>query len=189
IQGLSLRACARRAGVSHAAPKHHFNDVANLLAEVAARGFTRLSRALRKAREEVGDDPEGRFVATARTYVTFARDYPAYFRLMFRSDALNLENEALTAAAAETFTEMTNTITVQRHQPDVTPENLVERIREEGLSVDVLIGWSHIHGYAQLLLEGQLDVFAAGEDPDVFLERTLTQTGRRISQVLQKGES
>ena len=69
----------------------------------------------------------------------------------------------------------------------MTPENLVERIREERLSVDVLIGWSHIHGYAQLLLEGQLDVFAAGEDPDVFLERTLTQTGRRISQVLQKG--
>lgn len=44
--------------------------MANLLAEVAARGFSRLSRALRKAREEVVDDPEDRFIATARTYVT-----------------------------------------------------------------------------------------------------------------------
>ena len=62
LKALTLRACARRAGVSHAAPKHHFNDVAELLSEVSARGFDRLTAALKEAREAAGEDPVERFV-------------------------------------------------------------------------------------------------------------------------------
>ncbi len=185
VQGLTLRACARRAGVSHAAPKHHCADVAALLSEVSARGFDRLTAALAQAREAAGSDPEARFVGVARTYVQFARDYPAQFRLMFRWDALTAQNPTLVAAAQRTFAEMTNSITVQRGEDDVSPATLQARIKERGLQNDVLIGWSHIHGYAQLFLEGQFDGFAAEEGADAFIERTLLDTSARLSRLLQ----
>ena len=189
VQGLSLRACARRAGVSHAAPKHHFRDMAELLAEVSARSFDRLTAQLKRAREEAGEDPTQRYVAVARTYVSFALRYPSHFRLMFRSDALSQENAALQEAATRTFAEMTNSVTAQRDQPDVTPESLQTRITERDLQNDVLIAWSHIHGYAQLLLEGQLSGFAEQEGLDRFLERTLTETGERVSDLLRRGST
>jgi AcrR family transcriptional regulator len=187
LQALTLRACARRAGVSHAAPKHHFNDVSELLSAVSARGFDRLSAELRSARQAAGEVPVERFVAVAKTYVGFARRAPALFRLMFRWDALSAEHGPLVEAAQRTFAEMTNSITVQRGEEDVRPETLQQRIRERGLQNDVLIGWSHIHGYAQLFLEGQLDGFAAEEGADAFIERTLRETGTRLSRLLQEG--
>lgn len=187
VQGLTLRACARRAGVSHAAPKHHFADVSVLLSEVAARSFDKLTEALRSAREKTSADPEERFIAVFRTYVAFARACPDHFRLMFRWDAMSHDNEALRIAASRTFAEMTSSITVQRGDLDVTAETLQERIQDRGLQTDVLLGWSQIHGYAQLLLEGQFDGFADTEGMDAFVERTVLENGARISRVLRNG--
>ena len=186
VQNLTPRACARRAGVSHAAPNHHFNDIGELLSEVAARSFNRLTQALDSAMELQEADPDKRFVAVARTYVDFARRHPAQFRLMFRWDTLVRENTTLSFASARTFSAMTNAITLQRGEPDITPETLQERIREEGLQNDVLLGWSHVHGYAQLLLEGQFAGFAAEEGENAFIERTLSDTCSRIAALLRK---
>jgi AcrR family transcriptional regulator len=185
VQGLTLRACARRAGVSHAAPKHHFADVAELLSEVSARGFDRLNAALQSVSEESGTDPSERFVAVARAYVGFARAYPDHFRLMFRRDAMSAENESLKLAAGHTFTQMINGVTLQRNEPGVTPETLRERSGQRELQNDILIAWSQIHGYSQLLLEGQFDGFAEKEGLDAFVERTVTETAGRLSQLLR----
>ena len=186
VQALTLRACARRAGVSHAAPKHHFKDVTELLSEVAARSFNKLTDKLVTARVAAGDDPDQRYIAVSRSYVFFARDHPAHFRLMFRSDLLRRDNPALRAAATRTFAEMTNSITVQSGAPDVTPEDLFRRITKPVLGGDILIGWSHIHGIAQLLLEGQLDVFGAADGGDEFIENALVTSGKRIAGLLRQ---
>lgn len=186
LQGLTLRACARRAGVSHAAPKHHFADLSELLSEVAARGFDRLTTELEQARERSEADPDSRFVAVIRTYVDFARRHPAHFRLMFRWDLLNRANPVLRDASARTFAEMVDGVTIQRGEPDVTPEDLEERIRDEGLMEDLIIGWSHVHGYTQLLLEGQLASFAKNQNLDEFIERTLTATGKRLGRLFRE---
>ena len=187
LQGLTLRACARRAGVSHAAPKHHFADVSVLLAEVAARSFDRLTVALREDRAAQGD-PEAVIIGVFRTYVAFARRYPSYFRLMFRWDAMSAESDILREAAARTFAEMTTSVTRRRGDSDVTAETLAERIKEQGLQNDVILAWSQIHGYAQLLLERQFDSFAESGDGDLdaFVERTVVDAGRRLFQVLGK---
>jgi AcrR family transcriptional regulator len=185
LPGLTLRACARRAGVSHAAPKHHFADLADLLAEVAARSFDRLTTALQAARAGVGDDPDERFIAIARTYVDFARQYPDHFRLMFRSDLLSRCNTALRSASARTYAEMIDGVTAQRGEPDVAPEELGARIQDHGLVEDILLGWSYVHGYAQLLLEGQLAVFAREENLEDFLQRTLATGGRRLGRLFR----
>ncbi len=187
LQGLTLRACARRAGVSHAAPKHHFANLSELLSEVAARSFDHLTRALQQAHAEVGEDLDERFRAAALTYVDFARCYPAHFRLMFRSDALDKQcNEALSQASARTFAELADIIALQRGEPEVQPSELRERVMEAGLMEDILIGWSYVHGYTQLLLEGQLDGFAQDEDLDDFIHRTIAATGKRLSRMLRQ---
>jgi AcrR family transcriptional regulator len=187
LPGLTLRACARRAGVSHAAPKHHFADLSELLSEVAARSFDRLTLALQVAHTQAGDDPDARFIAVARTYVYFARNNPAHFRLMFRSDVLTQRHPALAIASARTFAEMTGSVTLQRGEPDVAPEQLLVRVREESVMQDVLLGWSAVHGYAQLLLEGQLAVFAQEECIDEFIDRTVAAAGQRLGRLLREG--
>lgn len=185
LQGLTLRACARRAGVSHAAPKHHFANLSELLSEVAARGFERLTVALKEARAQVGDDPDERLIAAVRTYVDFARAHPDHFRLMFRTDCLTTCNEAFAAASSRAFAELADIITLQRGEPDIEPEELHERVMQEGLMEDILFAWSYVHGLTQLLLEGQLDRFAGEESFDGFLRRTIAATGRRLSRMIR----
>lgn len=186
VQGLTLRACARRAGVSHAAPKHHFADVSALLSEVAARSFDRLTAALRSAREAASPDPQERIVAVFQTYVAFARSHPDHFRLMFRWDAMSHHSESVRDAATRTFAEMTGSVSVQKGASDVTAQTLEVRIRERGLQNDVLLAWSQIHGYAQLLLEGQFDGFAEEEGKEAFVARTVLENGVRLSRELQR---
>lgn len=186
LQGLTLRACARRAGVSHAAPKHHFANLSDLLSEVAARGFDCLTRALEEARARVGDDPDERFIAAVRTYVEYARSHPAHFRLMFLSDSHKSCNESLASARSRAFAELADIITLQRGEPDVAPEELRQRVMQAGLMEDIILGWSYLHGYTQLLMEGQLDTFAGEDDMDAFLARNITATGKRLSRMMRE---
>jgi AcrR family transcriptional regulator len=83
IQGLTLRAAAREAGVSHAAPKTHFGDMTGLLSELAAVGFERFVATM-QANARESDPPDQRMAAIGRGYVTFARTHPDLFLLMFR---------------------------------------------------------------------------------------------------------
>src|SRR5438876_6427866 len=97
IQGLTLRAAAREAGVSHAAPKNHFGDLSGLLSELAAVGFERFV-AMMQVNVRDGDPPAHRMAAIGRGYVTFARTYPGLFLLMFRGERLDMSRPALRAA-------------------------------------------------------------------------------------------
>jgi AcrR family transcriptional regulator len=78
---LSLRAVAREAGVSPAAPYHHFKDKAELLDAVANEGWDMLNAAMAAAR----DSATGRdqLNALGIAYVCFARDNPALYRVMY----------------------------------------------------------------------------------------------------------
>src|SRR6516165_5044320 len=82
IRGLTLRAAAREAGVSHAAPKNHFGDVMGLLSDLAAVGFARF-RAVMEAHISKSDPAPARLEAIGRGYVTFARTHPDLFLLCF----------------------------------------------------------------------------------------------------------
>src|SRR5207253_9812005 len=92
----TLRAAAREAGVSHAAPTHHFGDMTGLLSELAAVGFRRFSAALGAAASaEALQSAHARLEAMGIAYVTFARSYPGLFMLMFRSERLDIERPGL----------------------------------------------------------------------------------------------
>lgn len=182
LQGFTLRECARRAGVSHAAPKHHFGNVRGLLTELAARGFMALTETLRAHLAAAGDDLGAQFVATSRSYATFAAEHPEHFRIMFRSDLLDTSADVLAAAAHVTFTELTNVIRRQRGEREIGPEELLEHVTAERLLADILIGWCHIHGYAHLRLEGQLAMLPAEVEA-----RAVDEAGRRLSALLAAG--
>jgi AcrR family transcriptional regulator len=78
----SLRAVARRAGVSHRAPYNHFSEKLELLAAVAAVGFEQLRDGLLRAMVGI-DDPEALLVAICGAYVRLGFENPALYRLMF----------------------------------------------------------------------------------------------------------
>jgi len=182
LQGFTLRECARRAGVSHAAPKHHFDDVRGVLTEIAARGFRQLSRRLRSKLRAAGDDLEAQFIATTDAYVGFAEAHPEHFRIMFRCDLVNLDSPNLTVAARETFTELTNVIRRQRGEADIAPESLDGAMTSTQLINDILIGWCHIHGYAHLKLEGQLPMV-----PKALHKELLITASRRLGRMIRSG--
>lgn len=82
---LSLRALARQAGVSAAAPYRHFPSKRCLLAALMTRGFRALEDAVRRGSEAAGDDPAARLLGAGMGYLEFARDNPTSYRLMFDS--------------------------------------------------------------------------------------------------------
>jgi AcrR family transcriptional regulator len=79
---LSLRAVAREAGVSPAAPYHHFKDKDELLGAIAHEGFARLKTAL-VAAAEAGHDPRSKMTDLGVAYVKFAQSHPALYRVMY----------------------------------------------------------------------------------------------------------
>ncbi len=86
--GFSLREVSRRAGVSHAAPAHHFGDAAGLLTVLAVEAFQQLHAHMEAAADHV-EDPRERLVEVGVAYVVTGRDYPAHCSIVFRSDLVD----------------------------------------------------------------------------------------------------
>jgi AcrR family transcriptional regulator len=105
LLALTLRATAREAGVSHAAPGYHFGDLPGLVTELAALGMRRLSAELRAIKVS----PERRTWDAARAYLAFARNNPALFQLMFRSDRLEVGRPSLVEARNEAMAQLAQT--------------------------------------------------------------------------------
>lgn len=145
---LSLRDLARRAGVSHAAPTHHFGDKAGLLTALAVQGFDLLTEALRAA----GDD----LLDMGTAYVDFAVRHRAHFEVMFRPDLYRTDDPEVRAARERSGAAL-------RAGVSALP---AERATPGEPRRDVLAAWSIVHGFATLWLSGALppDV---GADPRI----------------------
>ncbi|MET8376507.1 TetR/AcrR family transcriptional regulator [Streptomyces microflavus] len=143
---LSLRDLARRAGVSHAAPAHHFKDRTGLLTAVAAEGYALFADALAGA-----PDLRERGVA----YVRFAATHPAHFQVMFQPDLYRADDPDLLSAQARA------TDALRAGVADLPPGGRGEDDRLAGVAA-----WSLAHGFATLLLSGNLSDALEGRDPE-----------------------
>jgi len=169
VTSLTLREIARRLGVSHAAPTHHFPDKSALLVALGADGFESLAKVL----EAPGGDwtPAERFFETAKRYVHFARTRPGHFRVMFGG--------SLTATLRAFRTGVIGADKVDPRLPEcsgrafqaleavvaaVLPNAAPDRARKAAF-----LTWSTVHGCALLVLEGPLPLTLAppGDDSAV----------------------
>src|ERR1043166_8428270 len=115
LQGLTLRAVAREAGVSHAAPTHHFGDLTGLVSELAAIGFRRFNMAM--AGSCTPDTPYPvRGMARAKAYVAYAQAHPGMYGLMFRTERLDYSRPSLHEAAEASFGGLASAIAASRHE-------------------------------------------------------------------------
>ncbi len=150
IRGFTLRECARRAGVSHAAPAYHFASIDDLLAELAVRGFQELGVAMTaEAARADGNGPEGgataRLVGQGVGYMAFAAGNPALFQLMFSREANRLDTPAL-AAASEAVRAL-QAAAVEAVIPHASGE-IKQRMAD--------FAGASVHGFISLLLDGQI---------------------------------
>jgi AcrR family transcriptional regulator len=150
LDALSLRAVARLAGVSTAAPYHHFSDKQALLTALALSGFERLQRQLERARLRFRA-PKERLQAVARAYLTFAKAEPALYQLMFSPMLARSRAAPLGHASFAALDELRLAVRGARPRAD---------------STDVLLAWAAGHGIA-LLAQAQLLTDGGAQSPRV----------------------
>jgi AcrR family transcriptional regulator len=170
LPGLTLRAVAREAGVSHAAPTHHFGDLAGLVSELAAIGFQQFNTAMEAAGAADGS-PAEKSMAQAKAYVAYAQAHPGMYGLMFRTERLDMSRPSLQQAASASFAGLAGAVGASRH----------EQIFDQALSLDqaaaLARAWCLVHGFTMLLLDGRLsDILRrlpAGTDAETLLDAML----------------
>ncbi|MDP3238547.1 MAG: TetR/AcrR family transcriptional regulator [Myxococcales bacterium] len=147
LAGLSMREVARRAGVSHQAPYHHFHDKESIVAALVERGFGKLADRMEAAAAGKGTVAQ-RLAKTGREYVEFALAEPVFFRLMFRPELVALARfPAASAAGARAFT------VLQRLIDERTEGTRASQAKKDAL---VSMHWSVVHGLAALMIDGVL---------------------------------
>jgi AcrR family transcriptional regulator len=175
LAGLTLRAVAREAGVSHAAPTHHFGDVTGLLSELAAIGYRRFGAAMDAA--DATATPKERGLASARAYVAYAVAHPGMYGLMFRAERLDMTRPSLREAADASFAGFAEAIGANRG----------EQISTESLTFEqagaLAAAWSLLHGFSTLLIDGRLTKILRGlpegTRPEALLLAMLMSTLKR----------
>lgn len=166
LDGFSLREVSRRAGVSSAAPSHHFVDIRGLLSAVAADGFRELERELIRRKRSAKGGPADALSSICRGYIAFARAYPGQFALMFRCRTIDMNEPELAASAAAAFEVLRVTVAAARKQP----------LQQGNLGVaDIIYTWSLVHGFAHLLTEQQFDRMAGDRPLEPFLAELFEQ--------------
>ena len=137
LAALSLRAVARRAGVSHAAPYRHFPNHEALLAELVGEGFAELRKDIAAAGARPGQEPD-RITNMGAAYMRFVSRRPALARLMFGSQLANRE-------AFPQLEEAANAIAIE----------IGNAVNDSALGLAV---WACAHGLAMLVLENVIDL-------------------------------
>ncbi|MGW1118156.1 TetR/AcrR family transcriptional regulator [Streptomyces tanashiensis] len=158
IQALSLREIARRAGVSHGAPRRYFPAHLDLLSAIARQGFADLAARVTEE-DPVGASARERIEVLARVYLDYADTRRGMFELMFRHDLLESGRLGLRETSLPLFAHLTA---------------LVARVRP-GAEPAVLAGalWANLHGIAQLWHWGSLRLATGGDDPGPLLTAAL----------------
>ena len=157
---VSLRELARDAGVSHAAPAHHFTDRRGLFTALATQGFQLLAEALVDARPQFAD--------AALAYVRFAIDHPGHYQVMFHKSLLDTSDAELAAAEAGAAAELARGVATLR-DPNATADPAGAQ----------LAAWSLVHGFSMLWLNDAVNPQVRAADP--------METVMRIATMLFEG--
>lgn len=155
---LSVRALAKRAGVSPGAPYHHFPNRRSLLVALAVDGFEELNDAA-EAAEKTEIAPIEKLRELARLFFAFARANPNLLELMYDSELTRPVLEpALANAEIESFA------TINRIVRSASHDKAASRVRNRSLAF-----WATLYGYGSLTAKSMLKLFSE-DDLDMELD-------------------
>lgn len=149
-QSLTLREIARRAGVSHGAPRRHFPTHVELLSAIARRGFAELADRAAGALGDGTASPRAQLTALGRACLEFALVNPGMYELMFRHDLLESGHSGLLDTGLPLFGVLVDL--VGRARPDVDARLVAGAL------------WANLHGVAQLWSRGVLQPATGADD-------------------------
>jgi AcrR family transcriptional regulator len=157
---LSLRAVARKAGVSHAAPAHHFPTLGHLLAEIAAEGFKAFVSSLNAAAAQGAQDPASRLKAMGRAYVDFAMAHDALYALMFQTTGITVWTDTLEHAARSAWNQLADAVAAILDRSAQDPVTRAGAVRV----------WSLVHGFGSLSIDQRFPPDVRGNAGSVVID-------------------
>ncbi|MFI2236665.1 TetR/AcrR family transcriptional regulator [Streptomyces chrestomyceticus] len=160
-QALTLREIARRAGVSHGAPRRYFPTHLSLLSAIARQGFGELSEHLAASAADSLPGPRAQLHALARAYLDFARTRPGMYELMFRHDLLESGHLGLRDTSLPLFSTLVDLIAQVGTRPAADPAVVAGAL------------WANLHGIAQLWGWGSLQLATGTADVEPLLSAAL----------------
>ncbi|WP_405452050.1 TetR/AcrR family transcriptional regulator [Streptomyces achromogenes] len=159
LQALTLREIARRAGVSHGAPRRYFPTHLELLSAIARRGFTDLAERTRQALDRETGGARAQVAALAGAYLEFALERPGMYELMFRHDVLESGRLGLRETSLPLFSLLTGLVGAA--DPGADAPHVAGAL------------WANLHGLAQLWRWRSLQLATGEEDLTPLLETVL----------------
>ena len=145
LEAVTLRACAKRVGVSPSSAFRHYTDKRDLLTAFATRALLQLSDALSTANRRAHKNNEDALLAVGLAYIQFAIDKPAFFRAMWNEETLYTSNDAYVAASEQ----------LSRHLKGGFADSISDT-DPSTLSAQELLAWSSVHGLANLFVDGPI---------------------------------
>lgn len=162
VRALTLREIARRAGVSHGAPRRHFPTHRELLSAIAREGFALVAAEAASAVADDGRTPRARVAAVCGSYIRFARENRGMYELMLRHDLLESGYLGLRSISLPLFDLLTGLITEAGPRPGAAAPRVVAGAL-----------WANLHGIVQLWEWGSLELATGEGDIDTLLAAAL----------------
>lgn len=156
---MTLRKCATRAGVSHAAPAHHFSGLISLQGAIIARGYRIFTEEMRNHRAKAAAEPRAQLLGICEGYLTFAAQHGALFRFIFQ-DFTEAQKQVDGKVLEEVNAE--STAAYMELRSACAP---FEPVNGHEQGTEVLV-WSLVHGYAMLFSSNPRKETPAGPIPD-----------------------
>lgn len=172
VRAVSFREVARRAGVSHQTPYHHFGDHHGILRAIAVEGFSGLTAAMREAAEAEEDSMDA-LHASGVAYVRFARDHVGHFRVMFQGALVDVHDPSAPMPEARDTSDTLGRLAAAAHADGYGG----------GLDVDELarLCWTTVHGLASLVAERVLaGKGLSSSDEEAIVESTVASLSRLL---------
>lgn len=143
LEAVTLRACAKRVGVSPSSAFRHYTDKRALLTAFASRALNQLCDAMTAATPDNGERGFDAFALVGLAYIRFAIDKPAFFRAMWREEAIYTGDADYQMAANKLS--------------DILKGGFADSLHDDdpgSLSSEELLAWSSVHGLANLFVDG-----------------------------------
>ncbi|MFE1172477.1 TetR/AcrR family transcriptional regulator [Streptomyces sp. NPDC058773] len=161
VQALSLREIARRAGVSHGAPRRYFPTHLSLLSAIARQGFDDLGDAVAEHLDDQSANPRAQLLSLGRGYLDFALTHRGMYELMFRHDLLESNQLGLRDTSLPLFRVLVALVARAQPRSEVPPPVVAGAL------------WSNLHGIAQLWRWGSLQLATGADEVEPLLRAAL----------------